>query len=61
MELVQDLKQELDKYSAIGIGPGIGLKKSMKEAFREILTNTKVQITHFETSWLNIHFGRCLL
>jgi len=32
-------KHELEKYAAIGIGPGIGLKKSVQDAFREIVMN----------------------
>jgi ADP-dependent NAD(P)H-hydrate dehydratase / NAD(P)H-hydrate epimerase len=33
-------KQELEKYSAIGIGPGIGIKKSIQDAFKEMISNT---------------------
>lgn len=37
-------KQELQKYSAIGIGPGIGLKKSVQDAFKEIVSNCEAPL-----------------
>lgn len=46
-------KQELSKYNAIGIGPGIGKKKSMADAMEQTLRNTDVPMV-LDADALNI-------
>jgi len=44
---------ELHKFNAIGIGPGIGKKKSMKMALKNLIENSKVPIV-FDADAINI-------
>ena len=45
--------EELCKFNAIGIGPGIGKKKSMKMALKNLIENSKVPIV-FDADAINI-------
>ncbi len=46
-------KETLNKFNAIGIGPGIGKKKSMKMALKAVIENSEVLIV-FDADAINI-------
>ncbi len=52
-EINYSKKEQLNKFNAIGIGPGIGKKKSMKIALKTVIENSDVPIV-FDADAINI-------